>query len=131
MSVTLIGSFLFVKVTHTSRIAHEQLNFNSKLLCSVILCDTPSFKMLSVCAFVPMELLTTPSRLLSTAQGSLLDDEVLVTTLQKSKTTSEEVTQQLAVSEETEVEIDAAREVSEGDSVDSIAWIYDMIVLIL
>ncbi|XP_065175861.1 dynein axonemal heavy chain 2-like isoform X2 [Sycon ciliatum] len=49
-------------------------------------------------------------RLLSTAQGSLLDDEDLVKTLQSSKITSEEVTKQLEVSEVTEKEIDAARE---------------------
>ncbi|KAI8915474.1 dynein heavy chain and region D6 of dynein motor-domain-containing protein [Powellomyces hirtus] len=48
--------------------------------------------------------------LLSTAQGSLLDDEKLVLTLQSSKTTAEQVTQQLVVSEETEKRIDSARE---------------------
>ena len=49
-------------------------------------------------------------RLLSTAQGSLLDDEKLVETLQSSKTTALEVAEQLQVSEQTEVKIDAARE---------------------
>ncbi|KAI8821286.1 dynein heavy chain and region D6 of dynein motor-domain-containing protein [Fimicolochytrium jonesii] len=49
-------------------------------------------------------------QLLSTAQGSLLDDEKLVLTLQSSKTTAEQVTQQLIVSEDTEKRIDAARE---------------------
>ncbi|KAJ3321161.1 Dynein heavy chain 2, axonemal [Blyttiomyces sp. JEL0837] len=48
--------------------------------------------------------------LLSTAQGSLLDDEKLVNTLQSSKSIAEEVTQQLIVSEQTEKRIDAARE---------------------
>ncbi|KAJ3024564.1 UNVERIFIED_CONTAM: Dynein heavy chain 2, axonemal [Siphonaria sp. JEL0065] len=48
--------------------------------------------------------------LLSTAQGSLLDDEKLVNTLQSSKSIAEEVTQQLVVSEQTEKRIDAARE---------------------
>ncbi|GLD91835.1 hypothetical protein PINS_up000368 [Pythium insidiosum] len=48
-------------------------------------------------------------RLLSAAKGSLLDDESLVTTLNASKTTSEEVSQQLIISEETEKKIDAAR----------------------
>lgn len=48
--------------------------------------------------------------LLSTAQGSLLDDAKLVNALQSSKTTAEEVTQQLVVSEQTEKRIDAARE---------------------
>lgn len=52
------------------------------------------------------------SRLLSTAQGSLLDDEVLVNTLQSSKKTSEEVSEQLVVAEQTEAKIDSAREVS-------------------
>jgi len=40
-------------------------------------------------------------RLLSESTGSLLDDEELVKTLQQSKTTSEEVTEQLKVAEET------------------------------
>ncbi|CEG44893.1 flagellar inner arm dynein 1 heavy chain beta [Plasmopara halstedii] len=48
-------------------------------------------------------------RLLSAAKGSLLDDEQLVTTLNASKATSEEVFLQLKVSEETEKKIDAAR----------------------
>ncbi|KAJ3123528.1 Dynein heavy chain 2, axonemal [Physocladia obscura] len=48
--------------------------------------------------------------LLSTAQGSLLDDEKLVNTLQSSKSIAEDVTQQLIVSEQTEKRIDAARE---------------------
>ncbi|KAJ3127608.1 Dynein heavy chain 2, axonemal, partial [Nowakowskiella sp. JEL0407] len=48
--------------------------------------------------------------LLSTAQGSLLDDEKLVNTLQSSKAIAEEVSQQLIVSEQTEKQIDAARE---------------------
>lgn len=49
--------------------------------------------------------------LLSTSQGSILDDEVLVNALQSSKRTSEEVTEQLKVAEQTEVKIDGAREV--------------------
>ena len=49
-------------------------------------------------------------QLLSTAQGSLLDDEKLVNALQTSKAISEEVTQQLVVSELTEKRIDLARE---------------------
>ncbi|KAJ3224818.1 Dynein heavy chain 2, axonemal [Clydaea vesicula] len=44
------------------------------------------------------------------AQGSLLDDAKLVNTLQSSKSTAEEVTQQLVVSEQTEKRIDTARE---------------------
>ncbi len=48
---------------------------------------------------------------MSTSQGSILDDEVLVNTLQSSKKTSEDVTEQLKVAEETEIKIDAAREV--------------------
>ncbi|KAJ1562004.1 Dynein heavy chain 2, axonemal, partial [Cladochytrium tenue] len=48
--------------------------------------------------------------LLSTAQGSLLDDEKLVGTLQSSKAISEDVTNQLQISELTERKIDAARE---------------------
>jgi len=48
--------------------------------------------------------------MLANAEGSLLDNEELVLTLQSSKTTSLEVTQQLAISEQTEKKIDAARE---------------------
>jgi len=53
-------------------------------------------------------------RLLNETKGSLLDDEALVNTLQASKVTSQEVTEQLQVSEQTEVKIDAAREVRVG-----------------
>eukprot|EP00957_Ditylum_brightwellii_P119311 9102523-Ditylum_brightwellii.AAC.1 len=49
-------------------------------------------------------------RLLAESKGSLLDDIELVDTLQVSKVTAEDVTQQLKVSEETERKIDAARE---------------------
>ena len=49
-------------------------------------------------------------KLLSTAEKSLLDDEKLVNALQSSKTTAEEVTIQLKISEQTETKIDAARE---------------------
>ena len=59
----------------------------------------------------PLYIVHTISRLLSTAQGSLLDDEVLVNTLQSSKRTSEDVSEQLQVAEQTEAKIDAAREV--------------------
>ncbi|EGD81605.1 dynein heavy chain 2 [Salpingoeca rosetta] len=48
--------------------------------------------------------------LLSTAKGSLLDDEELVNTLNSSKVTSVEVGEQLVVAERTEAEIDEARE---------------------
>jgi len=40
-----------------------------------------------------------------------LDDEQLVNTLNSSKNTSQEVAEQLQVSEQTEIKIDAAREV--------------------
>ncbi|XP_055959532.1 dynein axonemal heavy chain 2-like, partial [Patella vulgata] len=49
-------------------------------------------------------------RLLNETKGSLLDDEQLVNTLQTSKTTSQEVSEQLQISEQTEAKIDAARE---------------------
>ena len=49
-------------------------------------------------------------RLLNNAQGSLLDDVELVDTLQESKVTSNEVTQQLEDAEATEIKIDIARE---------------------
>ena len=52
------------------------------------------------------------SRLLQNAQGSLLDDEQLVNTLNSSKQTSQEIAEQLQVSEQTEIKIDTAREVS-------------------
>ncbi|KAF0304890.1 Dynein heavy chain 2, axonemal [Amphibalanus amphitrite] len=48
-------------------------------------------------------------RLLKT-EGSLLEDEALVVTLQSCKTTSADVTEQLETAEETEIKIDAARE---------------------
>ncbi|XP_036369342.1 dynein heavy chain 2, axonemal-like [Octopus sinensis] len=49
-------------------------------------------------------------RLLNETKGSLLEDETLVNTLQTSKSTSQEVTEQLATSEQTEAKIDCARE---------------------
>ena len=49
-------------------------------------------------------------RLLNEAKGSLLDDEQLVNTLQDSKKTSNEVTEQLENAEKTEKAIDEARE---------------------
>lgn len=49
--------------------------------------------------------------MLNEAKGSLLDDEQLLITLQTSKATSQEVTESLVTAEETEVLIDAAREV--------------------
>ncbi len=59
----------------------------------------------------PVHVLYVHSRLLNTAQGSLLDDEKLVNALQSSKATAIEVQEQLEISEQTEVKIDAAREV--------------------
>ena len=50
-------------------------------------------------------------RLLNEAQGSLLDDEQLVNTLQTSKATSQDVSEQLQTAEQTEAKIDSAREV--------------------
>ncbi|KAM4612372.1 dynein axonemal heavy chain 2 [Polymixia lowei] len=49
-------------------------------------------------------------RLLNEATGSLLDDVQLVNTLQTSKVTATEVSQQLESSEQTEIKIDTARE---------------------
>ncbi|KAM7366101.1 hypothetical protein PAMP_015569 [Pampus punctatissimus] len=49
-------------------------------------------------------------RLLNEATGSLLDDVQLVNTLQTSKVTATEVSEQLETSEQTEIEIDSARE---------------------
>ncbi|KAM9335593.1 LOW QUALITY PROTEIN: dynein axonemal heavy chain 2 [Symphorus nematophorus] len=49
-------------------------------------------------------------RLLNEATGSLLDDVQLVNTLQTSKVTANEVSEQLETSEQTEIEIDSARE---------------------
>lgn len=51
------------------------------------------------------------TRLLNEATGSLLDDVQLVNTLQTSKLTATEVSEQLESSEQTEIEIDSAREV--------------------
>lgn len=53
-----------------------------------------------------------PPSLLNEATGSLLDDVQLVNTLQTSKITATEVTEQLETSETTEINIDLAREVS-------------------
>ena len=50
--------------------------------------------------------------MLNEAQGSLLDDEQLVNTLQTSKATSQDVSEQLQTAEETEAKIDTAREVT-------------------
>ena len=61
--------------------------------------------------YVHVMLFSVSIRLLNTAQGSLLDDEKLVNALQSSKATAIEVQEQLEVSEQTEVKIDAAREV--------------------
>ena len=49
-------------------------------------------------------------RLLNESKGSLLDDVVLVNTLQESKVTGNLVTQQLEDAEKTEIDIDTARE---------------------
>ncbi|XP_029311197.1 LOW QUALITY PROTEIN: dynein heavy chain 2, axonemal [Cottoperca gobio] len=49
-------------------------------------------------------------RLLNEATGSLLDDVQLVNTLQTSKVTATEVSEQLESSEQTEIQIDSARE---------------------
>jgi len=51
------------------------------------------------------------NRLLNEAEGSLLDDEHLLITLQTSKSTSQDIKEQLETAEETEQQIDAAREV--------------------
>ena len=56
-----------------------------------------------------MELEDQILRLLSESTGNLLDDIVLIETLQQSKVTSEAVTEQVKVAEETEVKIDIAR----------------------
>ena len=63
---------------------------------------------LSVCMYVCMCV----CRLLNEAEGSLLDDEHLLITLQTSKTTSQDIKEQLETAEETEEQIDLAREVS-------------------
>lgn len=54
--------------------------------------------------------------LLNEATGSLLDDVQLVNTLQTSKVTATEVSEQLHISEQTEIKIDTAREVRERKS---------------
>ena len=66
--------------------------------------------------------LTITHRLLSTAQGSLLDDEQLVNTLHTSKITSSEVSEQLQTSEQTEIKIDTAREVKNTYFYFSVFW---------
>lgn len=54
---------------------------------------------------------TYSDRLLSESQGSLLEDEVLVQALKKSKSSSIEAEEKLSSSEKTEVVIDNARNV--------------------
>ncbi|KAF8783159.1 Dynein heavy chain 2 like protein [Argiope bruennichi] len=58
-----------------------------------------------------LEIEDTVLKLLSTSTGSLLDDEVLVEALQKSKTVSIEVEEKLSSSEKTETIIDSARDI--------------------
>lgn len=58
------------------------------------------------------------TRLLNEATGSLLDDVQLVNTLQTSKVTAAEVSEQLETSEETEIMIDSAREVRRSTAVE-------------
>ena len=66
---------------------------------------------INICIYLFIYLSIYNIRLLNTAQGSLLDDEKLVNALQNSKSTALEVQEQLEISEQTEVKIDAAREV--------------------
>jgi dynein heavy chain len=49
-------------------------------------------------------------KLLSTSEGNLLDDEVLISTLQDSKVTSENINKRVVEAEQTEKDINAARE---------------------
>lgn len=49
--------------------------------------------------------------LLNTSQVSLLEDEQLVEALQNSKATAEDIKKQLAISEQTSIKIDQARQV--------------------
>ena len=66
-----------------------------------------------------------PCRRLLKTEGSLLEDEALVVTLQSCKTTSADVTEQLETAEETEIKIDAAREVGtagRGDDLSTQPW---------
>ena len=70
---------------------------------------------ISICGYAYYNEYFMQCRLLNEAKGSLLDDEQLVNTLQTSKVTSQDVTEQLQTAEQNEVKIDAAREVSTKD----------------
>lgn len=63
---------------------------------------------------MPLRLSLSLCSLLNEATGSLLDDVQLVNTLQTSKVTATEVSEQLQTSEQTEIKIDTAREVRES-----------------
>ena len=91
-----------METTHSELLGRENVNHTSFIWVGAycLACSMVAFSCLH--------------RLLNETKGSLLDDEQLVNTLQTSKTTSQEVSEQLQISEQTEIKIDAAREVRAG-----------------
>lgn len=70
------------------------------------------------------------ARMLNEREGSLLDDEQLLLTLQSSKTISQELSDFLQVSEATEIKLDETREVSLSFSYYSFFGIFELFELL-
>lgn len=100
-------STLYIVITFDKLFVHEQHQYTRYARLS-----TQNLQVCMVDAECEMLTACVCDRLLAETKGSLLEDVSLLNTLETSKVTSQEVTEQLATSETTEVKIDAAREVS-------------------